>query len=162
MSICTPQDFAVFKEMLEKVYYKKNKRKHGGNVIYLLHEEPDFFIHLFPQLTRRGVASDYEFIKRTMFAKSKDIKNLTDAFFVIMKSVFVPGLGDSKTAKMAQFTLTDKRGFINYNLSKSGNYFDCNMFDSARNFFKIYIKDKDASLDLDKVMTIISTVNKHN
>jgi hypothetical protein len=160
MSIYAPKGFTVGEERIKKVYYKKNKRKHIGSVIYLLYEEPNFFINLFPQLTKQGIDNDYEFIKRTMFAKLKDIKNLTDTSFVIMKGVFIPDLGDLKNVKMAQFMLSDKKGFINYTLSNSGNYFDCNIIDAAGNFFKIYIKDRDASLDLDKVLGIISTVNK--
>jgi hypothetical protein len=161
MSIYAPKDFTVVKENIKKVYYKKYKRKHSGSVIYILHEDPDFFINLFPQLTKQGIDSDYEFIKRTMLAKLKDIKNLTDTFFVIMKSVFSPDLGDLRNVKMVQFILTDKKGFINYNLSNSGNYFDCNIIDASGDLFKISIKDKDAGLDLDKVLAIISTVNKH-
>jgi len=42
-------------------------------------------------------------------------------------------------------------------LAKADNYFDCNIINNAGDFFKIYIKDKGASLDLDKVVAIIST-----
>jgi hypothetical protein len=161
MSIYAPKGFTIIKERIKKVYYKRNKRQHSGNVIYLLREDPNFFTNLFPQLTKQGIDSDYEIIKRTMFARLKDIKNLTDTVFVIMKSIFIPDLGDLRNVKMVQFMLTDKKGFINYNLDKSGNYFDGYIIDSGGNFYKIYIKDKEASLDLDKVLAIISTVNKH-
>jgi hypothetical protein len=76
-----------------------------------------------------------------------------------MKGIFTPDLGNQKDVKMAQFTVLDKRGFINYNLTGPDHYFDCNIFNTNQDFFKIYIKDKGASLDLDKVLTIISTVN---
>jgi hypothetical protein len=158
MSIKLPKDFTVIQERIKKVYYKRNKRQHQGNVVYLLHKGPNFFINLFPQLTKQGIKDNYEFIKRTMYADLKGIKNLTDAFFVIMKGIFIPDLGDLKDVKMAQFKLTDRRGFINYNFTASGNYFDCNIMDNAGNFFKIYIKDKGASLNLDKLLAILSSV----
>lgn len=162
MSIQIPKDFTVIQERIKKVYYKKNKRQHSGSVIYLLHKGPNFFINLFPQLTKKGINDDYEFIKRTMFANLKGVKNLTDAFFVIMKGIFIPDLGDLKDVKMAQFKLKDKRGFINYNLTGAGNYFDCNIIDNAGSFFKIYIKDKGASLNLDQVLAIISTTTTNS
>lgn len=160
MSVAIPRDFTVVQEMMKKVYYKKGKHQHTGNVIYLLHKEPKFFINLFPRLGKQGINDDYEFIKRTMFANSNAMKNLTDAFFVIMKGVFIPDLGDLKNVTMAEFLIADKYGFINYNLGGLENYFDCNIIDQQGNFFKIYIKDKGASLNLEKVLTIISTVNK--
>ena len=61
---------------------------------------------------------------------------------------------------MADFTLSDKKGFINYNLSEKDSYFDCNVFNQQGYYFKIYIKDMGARLDLDKVLMFISTVNK--
>lgn len=158
MEICLPKGFAVVQEGIKKIYYKKRKEQHSGAVIYLLREEPNFFVNLFPRLNRQGIIDDYEFIKRTMYAKLRDVKNLTDAFFVIMKGIFTPDLGDQKNVKMAQFRIADKKGFINYTLSHSENYFDCNIIDNDNNFFKIYIKDSGATLDLNKVLTIISTV----
>lgn len=153
-----PKNFNVVQETLKKVYYKKGKHLDAGNVIYLLHKGPRFFITLFPQLAKQGINEDYKFIKRTMFANLSSIKNLTDAFFVIMKGIFIPDLGDLRDVKMAEFLIADKKGFINYNLGGLDNYFDCNVIDQQGNFFKMYIKDKGASLNLDKVLTIISTL----
>ena len=158
MIISVPKGFIVSQERIKKVYYKK--RKDSGAIIYLLSEEPNFFVNLFPQLNKQGIRDDYEFIKRTAYADLGGIKNLTDTFFVIMKSLFTPDVGNQNNLKMTQFTMPGKKGFINYNLSKSGNYFDCNVIDNNRIFFKIYIRDKEATLDLDKVMSIISTVEK--
>lgn len=160
MSIGISRGFTVIQEKIKKVYYKKAKHKHPGGVIYLLYTEPKFFINLYPQLTKQGITDNYEFIKRTMFARLTDIKNLTDTFFVIMKSIFIPDLGELKNVKMAQFVMSDKRGFINYNLAYPDNYFDCNIIDKDGNFFKVYIKDKGARLNLDKALAIISTVTK--
>ena len=160
ISILMPKGFTVVQETIKKVYYKKNKRKQAGDVIYLLYEEPDFFLKLFPQLRKQGIAGDYEFIKHIMQAKIKEIKNLNDAFFVIMKGIFTPNLGEQTQVKMAQFVMSGKKGFINYNLNKSGNYFDCNVINDAGDFFKIYIKDKSAKLSLDNVLTIISTAHR--
>jgi len=156
MSISVPRGFAVSQERITKVYYKK-RRKDNDTIIYLLYEEPNFFVNLFPQVNKHGLKDDYQFIRHTMYADLKNIKNLTDTFFVIMKSIFTPDVGDQNNLKMAQFSLPQRKGFINYNLSKTGNYFDCNVIDNQGNFFKIYIRDKEAVLDLDKVMTIIST-----
>ena len=160
MTICLPKGFAVVQEGIKKIYYKKRKYQHSGAVIYLLREEPNFFLNLFPQLNKQGIIDDYEFIKRTMYVKLKDVKSLTDAFFVIMKGIFTPDLGEQKNVEMAQFRIADKKGFINYTLSHSENYFDCNIIDAGNSFFKIYIKDKGATLDLNKVLTIISTVKE--
>lgn len=160
MIIYVPRGFTVSQERITKVYYKK--RKDNGAVIYLLSQEPNFFVNLFPKLAKQGIRDDYEFIKRTMYADLKGIKNLTDTFFVIMKSLFTPDVGDQKTLKMVQFAISQKRGFINYNLSASGNYFDCNVIDDSSDFFKIYIKDTLATLDLDKVLAIISTAERMN
>jgi len=160
ISILIPKGFTVVQETIKKVYYKKHKRKQAGNIIHLLYEEPDFFLKLFPHLKKQGIANDYEFIKHIMQAKIKEIKNLNDAFFVIMKGIFTPDLGEQKQVKMAQFAMPGKKGFINYNLDKSGNYFDCNIINDAGVFFKIYIKDKSARLSLGNVLTIISTVEK--
>lgn len=160
MSLAMPKGFSIVQETIKKVYYKKGKHKYAGSVIYLLYTEPKFFINLYPQLTKQGITDNYEFIKRTMFTRLTDIKNLTDTFFVIMKGIFIPDLGELKNVKMAQFVMSDKRSFINYNLAYPDNYFDCNIIDKDGNFFKIYIKDKGARLNLDKALTIISTVTK--
>ncbi len=155
-----PKEFKAIKGSAIKSYAKK--RLHSKVVeatAYLLYEEPDFFVNLFPQLKKQGVKDDYEFIRRTMYARTKKVNNFTDTFFTIMKAIFIPYLGEGNVI-MAEFTLSDKRGFINYNFTASGNYFDCNIMDAQSGFFKVYIKDKDATLDLGKVLAIISTVKK--
>jgi hypothetical protein len=160
IGIYVPKGFSVVQENIKKVYYKKRQRKFAHAAIYLLYEEPDFFVNLFPQLKKVGIRNDYEFFERVMSARITNIKNITDAFFVIIKGVFIPDLGNQEKAKMAQFTVSDKKGFINYNLSKPDNYFDCNVFNQQGDYFKIYIKDVGARLDLNKVLMFISTINK--
>ena len=157
-TISLPKGFIVVHATIKKVYFKKANRPYASPTIYLLHQKPNFFINLFPQLTKQGIKDDYEFIRRTMFAELKDIKNLTDAFFVIMKSIFIPDLGSQTNVKMIQFAMPGERGFINYNLTNQDSYFDCNIINSRGDFFKIYIKDKGSTLDLYKLFAIISTV----
>jgi hypothetical protein len=158
MEVCLPKGFTVVKEKITRPYYKKHKRLDRGSAIYLLPEKPNFFVNLYPQVVKQGVYDDYVFLRRTMYARLKKIENLTDAFFVVMKSVFIPNLGDQRYVKMAAFTIADKRGFLNYNITGGEHYFDCNIFDSRGYFFKFYIKDKPGALDLDKVFTIVSTM----
>lgn len=160
MTISIPKGFTVVQENIKKIYYKRRKRQAKEAVIYLLYEEPGFFVNLFPQLRKAGINDNYEFIKRTMYIKSKDIKNLNDAFFVIIKGIFIPDIGDQKQAKMIQFTMPGRKGFINYNLAKPDNYFDCNVVNEGGDYFKIYIKDKGAALSLEDVLAIVSTVDK--
>jgi hypothetical protein len=162
MEIYLPKGFTVVKEKITKVYYKKKRRQEEKPAIYLLHEKPDFFVNLFPWIAKQGVYSDYVFLGRTMYAKLKNIENLTNAFFVIMKSIFTPNLGDQKNIKMVAFAFGEKKGFINYNLTPVANYFDCNIIVNQGDFFKVYIKDKDAKLDLSKVLAIACTVKKLN
>lgn len=160
MEIRLPKGFTVIKERMKKVYYKKNRRRDNGSIVYLLYENPDFFINLFPQLKNQGINDDYEFLRRTMYTQLKDVNNLTDVFFVIMKSVFIPDLGSQNNINMLTFTMAGRKGFINYSIGKSGNYFDCNIISSQKDFFKVYIKDKSANLSLEKVLAIISTIGK--
>jgi len=155
MTISVPKGFAVVQETIKKIYYKKKKRPYTDKVVYILHQPPDFFVGLFPQLTHQGINSDYEFIRRTMHANLKQIKSIPDTFFVIMKGIFTPDLGEQKKVKMLQFQIGDKRGFINYNISNT--FFDCNVIDENGGFFKIYIKDKDATLNIASVLAIITT-----
>jgi hypothetical protein len=75
-----------------------------------------------------------------------------------MKSVFTPDVGNQSIAKMIRFQLTNYKGFINYSMAKPDNYFDCNVFDTDGDFFKVYIKDIGANLDLNNVFAIISTL----
>ena len=160
IAIYLPKEFTVVRERINKVYYKKAQRRGPGSICYLLYEQPGFFTGLFPKMAKQGVENDYEFIRRTMYAAPKDIKNLTDTFFVIMKSIFTPNLGDEKNIQMVKFQIGDKKGFLTYNLTESENYFDCNIFNKQGDFFKVYIKDRAVNLDLDKVLTIISTISK--
>lgn len=155
-----PKGFNVVQDEISKVYYKRKKRQGSSPTIYMLIRKGGFFIGLFPHLKKTGVTDDYEFLKRTMNARVEEIKNINDAFFVIMKGIFVPDLGDQSTAVMLEFSIKDKRGFLNYNLGPSENYFDCNVFDREGNYYKIYIKDKKARLSLDNVLTIVSTLGK--
>ncbi|MDP2941280.1 MAG: hypothetical protein Q8N85_03380 [Candidatus Omnitrophota bacterium] len=153
-----PKGFNVVHERIKKVYYKRQKRTGNKPVIYLLYQKPDYFVKLFPNLRKQGVGDDYEFLRRTMYADINAIKTITDAFFVIMKGIFVPDIGEQADAKMMKFTVRDKRGFINFNLTGKGNYFDCNVFDARGDYFKIYIKDINARLNLSNVLTIISAI----
>lgn len=158
IAIYIPKGFTVVQDKITKVYYKKKKRQHSDATIYLFHQEPNFFINLFPQSAKQGIKDNYEFMKRTMYAKLNEIKNLNDTFFVIVKSIFTPDLGEQKNVKMAEFIIADKKGFINYNLAQTNNYFDCNIINNNGDVFKVYIKDKAATLDLNKVLAVISTV----
>lgn len=158
IEISLPRGFTVTKEKITKVYYKKRKQREKSSAIYLLYEKPKFFPNLFPQLQKQGIGNNYEFLKRTMDAQFVNIDNLTDTFFVIMKSIFTPNLGDQKNLVMVKFKETNKRGFINYNLAPLENYFDCNIISVEDSFVKIYIKDKGATLDLGRVIAIISTL----
>lgn len=159
MEIYLPRGFTVVKELTQKVYYKKKSKK-DNPIIYLLQEKPKFFVELYPHLKKQKIKDNYDFVKYVMNAKMNEIKTLSDAFFVIMKGIFTPDLGNQKNLKMAHFIISDKRGFINYNLSSQDNYFDCNIINEKGAFFKIYIKDKGAKLDLRKVLSIITTLRE--
>ncbi len=157
MSISVPKGFTLVQELVKKVYYKK---RHVFNqaTIYLLRQEPFAFIKLYPDVQKQGVKDNYEFIRRLMYANLEKTENITDAFFVIMKSVFTPDIGNQSIAKMIRFTINNKSGYINYTMAKPVNYFDCNVLDAQGNFFKVYIKDTGAQLDLNKVYGILSTI----
>jgi len=131
-------------------------------VIHLLIQEPGALIKLYPDVQKQGVNDNYEFMRRLNYASLSKVENITDAFFLIMKSVFTPDIGNQSTAKMIQFQFLDFKGFINYSMAKPNNYFDCNVSDSAGNFFKVYIKDIGARLDLNNVFAIISTLKPVN
>jgi hypothetical protein len=162
MTLLVPKGFTVVQERVTKVYYKKRKPKDAGSVFYMYHQEAGFFPKLFPQLQKEGVISNYDFMKRAMQARITNIKTLNDAFFVIVKGILTPDLGDQNNLKMAEFKLSepDVKGFINYSLAGDKNYFDLNIIDSSGSFFKIYIKDLEHKLDLDKVLAVISTVGE--
>lgn len=161
MTISVPRGFTLIQELIKKQYYKK-RRALNKAVINLLIQEPGAFIKLYPDVKKQGINDNYTFISRLMNANLGKIENVTDAFFLIMKSVFTPDIGNQSTAKMIKFQLTDLKGFINYSMSKPDNYFDCNVSDSAGNFYKVYIKDIGAHLDLNNVFAIISTLEPVN
>ena len=130
--------------------------------MHLLIQEPGAFIKLYPDVQKQGVKDNYEFIRRLMYARLNQVNNISEAFFVVMKSVFTPDVGNQSTSKMIKFQLHDLKGFINYSMAKPDNYFDCNVSDAAGNFFKLYIKDIGARLDLNNVFAIISTLKPVN
>jgi hypothetical protein len=160
LEVRLPKTMKVVEGTISKTYYKKRSWRRDGSVAYLLCERPGFFVNLFPELNKQGVTDDYLFLSRTMNAKTEEIKTLSDAFFVVMKSIFTPDLGDQQNLKMVKFSWEGKRGFINYNLGSKESYYDCNLIDSEGNFLKLCIKDKSALLDLDKVLAIISSIKK--
>lgn len=158
MKIYLPKGFTVVKETVKKVYYKKHKRLDKGSVVYLLYEQPTFFIDLFPQIKKSGIDNNYKFLDRMMRIRPDDIKGLSDTFFVVMKSIFIPDLGGQGSVRMAGFRLDGKSGFISYSLGNTENYFNCDITGTSGIFFKVYIKDKEAALDLEKVLAVISTI----
>jgi len=157
MSISIPKGFNLVQELIKRRYYKKRHPENNA-VIYLLRQEPYAFIKLYPDVQKQGIKDNYEFMRRLMYANLSKINNVTDAFFIIMKSVFTPDIGQQCICRMIKFELGDKRGFINYSMARPNNYFDCNVLDPQGNFFKVYIKDTGARLDLNKVFAIISTL----
>jgi len=158
LSILCPKGFAITQELIKRPYYKKHKWLDKGKIIYLLYQEPGEFLRLYPDVKKQGVKDNYEFMERLTSANLSKIENITDAFFVIMKSVFTPDLGDQKIVKMTRFQTQQFRGFLNYNLGVADSYYDCNILDAQDNFYKVYIKDKGNTLDLNKVFMIISTI----
>lgn len=163
MELAVPKGFSVIQEAIKRDFYKKRMPLARQSIIYVTHQEKGFFLALYPQVQKQGVKDDYEFLKRVAYAKLSDIKNLTDTFFVIMKGIFTPDLGDQAKAKMAVFKVADKRGFINYNMEEGeGHLFDCNVINTTGGFFKVYIKDKARVLDVDKVLDIVATLDETN
>ncbi|MDD5692347.1 MAG: hypothetical protein PHP10_04130 [Candidatus Omnitrophica bacterium] len=156
-SISAPKGFTLIQELIKRRYYKK-RNKGDGSVIYLIYQEPQALIRLYPDVRKAGVKDNREFIRRMSYSNLSGVNTITDAFFVIMKSVFTPDVGNQGTVKMIKFELGDKAGYINYNLLKPENYFDCIVVDKQDNLFKLYIKDRGNRLDLNKLFTIISTL----
>jgi len=157
MSISAPRGFSVVQELIKKIYYKKRKGIYKDCIVYVLYQEPGYFIKLYPQAGRAGIRDNYGFIRRTMQAKSVNINGITDMFFVIMKSIFIPDLGDQTKAVMSEFTLKGLRGFLNYSLQGRDNFFDFNIIDQEGGFYKVYIRDKGTGMTLPQAFTIIST-----
>lgn len=159
LEIHMPKDFKVICGEESRVYFKKIKNRTGDETAYVTYRKPNFFITSFPQVKKDpSIKNDFDFVSRTMNSKLTSVNNLLDAFFVIMKSIFTPDIGDQKNVKIISFRMPDKSGFISYDLTPEGNYFDCNFFNNAGEFFKLYIKDKKATLDLSEVMALISTL----
>jgi hypothetical protein len=161
MSIAIPKGFTLIQELVKKPYYKKRHPNHK-EVIYVLIQEPGAFLRLYPDVRKAGVQDNYEFIRRLEYANLPQVNNITSAFFLIMKSIFTPDIGNQNTAKMIRFEFQDYKGFINYTMALPNNYFDCNVSDSQGNFFKVYIRDIGAKLDLNNVFAIISTLKPVN
>ncbi len=157
VSVSVPKGFNVIQELIKRKYYKRRKTENNA-AIYLLRQEPDSFIKLYPDVQKMGINNNYEFIRRIMYANLRKIDGLEDAFFIIMKSIITPDIGPQSISRMVKFELGDKRGFVNYTMARPNNYFDCNVFDAQGNFFKLYIKDPGSRLDLNKVFTIISSL----
>ncbi|HOX23936.1 MAG TPA: hypothetical protein PLL10_10755 [Elusimicrobiales bacterium] len=158
MSIQLPTGFNVYEEKHKRYYFKKWGKGAKTPTIFLIYEPPQFFIMLFPEAKKQGITDNYSFIKRSMEANLDNLQNLHDAFFVVMKGIFIPDTGNQNNTKMEQFTVGDRKCFINYNLGPKENYFDCNIADKDDSYYKIYIKDMDKKLDLEKVAAIISTL----
>jgi hypothetical protein len=158
--LSAPKGFKVVEEMVKKPFYKKKRTGSSAEaVIYILYEPPDFFINLFPQVKKTGIKNNYEFMRSLMFARKTSINNINDAFFVILKSIFTPDLGDQRNAKMLQFKSEGRDYFLNYNLSGPVNFFDYSIIAQSGDFFKVYIKDTRKTLDLDKAFTIASGIS---
>lgn len=161
MSVSVPRGFALVQELIKKTYYKR-KNLNDRAVIYLLIQEPGAFIKLYPDVKKQGITDNREFIRRLMYANLDKIDGLTDAFFIVMKSIFIPDIGNQETAKMIRFKIGNKDGYINYTTSNTDNYYDCNVLDNKGNYFKVYIKDIRGRLDLNDVFAIISTLKPVN
>lgn len=159
VQINAPKEFKVIKQHVTKMHYKKKKLKSKGSVMYLVYEPPGFFTGLFPQLKKEGINNDYEFISRIMNTKMNDVKSLIDAFFMVMKGIFIPDLGDQHNVEIVRFAGEKQKGFIGYNLNEKENYFNCDII-MDEGYFKVYIKDSMKNLDLEKVLSMISTIKK--
>jgi hypothetical protein len=162
MSLSAPRGFAVVQELEKKPYYKKRLSRKKESVIYAFRQDPGYFIKLFPQVKGEGITDNYAFIRRLAFARTDQVKNLNDTFFVILKSIFTPDIGDQHKTVMASFSIPGKKGFISYNLFDKEYYFDCNLVNENGDFFKLYIKDLGAGLGLDEVLAIISTLKRED
>ena len=157
LSISAPKNFTLVQELIKRKYYKKRGIDKNA-IIYLFRQEPNDFIKLYPSVQKQGISDNYEFIRRLMYANLNKVNNITDAFFVIMKSVFTPDIGSQNISRVIKFKLGEKRGFVSYSMAKPNNFFDCNVLDPQGNFFKVYIKDTGGRLDLNNVFAIISTL----
>jgi hypothetical protein len=157
MAIFAPKGFGVTQETEKKLFYKKNKFKQADEAIYVLCKEEWFFANLFSPLTKIGTDTNYIFLGRVMEANLDKIRSLKDMFFVIMKSIFIPDLGPQETSNFARFSFAELKGFLSYNLTPQGNFFNADFVNPKGEYFKVYIRNKAGLLDVDKVLTIIST-----
>lgn len=159
-----PKGFRVVKEEIKKPYYKKGhlQPKKREQAAYLVAKQKGFFLGLFPEVTKQGITNNYDFYTRVINADIRGIQNLTDVFFVVMKSIFLPDMGYQPNVQIKSFSEGGRKGFILYNFSATGNFFDCCVFDNQDNFFKVYIRDGNCLLDLDKFYAIISSVKVNN
>ncbi len=159
VQINAPMEFKVIKQSVTKRYYKKKNSKTKDSVMYLVYEPPGFFVDLFPRVKKQGIDNDYKFISRLMSAKMSDVNSLTDAFFMVMKGIFIPDIGDQHNAQIVKFAGKKQKGFVTYNTNEEEGYFNCDII-SEQGYFKVYIKDSTKKLDLEKVLSIISTIKK--
>ncbi len=157
VSIKVPKGFKVVNEKVIKVYYKRRASRYNEAAVYIFSQQPGFFVDLFPQLKKGLVVSDYDFISRVMNADLNRTANVDDVFFVITKSIFIPCMGSQKNLKITSFERGGRKGFIVYNMDPGDNYFDCDFVDRNLSFYKIYIRDKGARLDLNDVFAIIDS-----
>jgi len=162
IKISVPKGYTVVNETIKKIYYKKKKRPFDSDVMFVLRQKPNFFPGLFPQLKNQGINDNAAFIDRLMYANLKNIRDLTDAFFVITKSIFTPNLGECQKLTMIKVTFNNMYGYITYSPGEKCNFFDCNILTDSGNLFKVYIRDKSGRLDLEKVCSILSTVSLKN
>jgi len=156
--IHTPEGFKVVKQKIVIRYYKKKKDRTRGSAIYIVQKPEDFFVTIFSDIIKGSISNDYDFVSRVMNAKINSIVNLKDAFFVIMKGIFTPDLGDQASVKIVKVKIGKMNGFISYNYETLANYFDCNLLEDGGGYYKVYIKDKAKNLDLDKVVSMLSTM----
>lgn len=156
--IHTPDGFKLVKQKIVIRYYKKKKDRSNGSTIYIVQKPVDFFVTLFADVTKNDVKNDYDFVSRVMNARINKINNLKDAFYVIMKGIFTPDLGDQASIKIVKVKAGTMNGFVSYNYEPHANYFDCNLLEKSGGYYKVYIKDKAKKLDLDKVVAMISTL----
>ncbi|MCU0665904.1 MAG: hypothetical protein MUF05_02265 [Candidatus Omnitrophica bacterium] len=162
VKISVPKEFTVVKQTSTKRYYKKWHKPENKAIIYVVHQPKDFFIRLYPEVKKDAVVNDYQFIRRTMQAKISEVKNLHDAFFLIIKTIFTPDVGEQENLKIMEFASAGKKGFVTYNLSKKGGYFNFNFIGEKADYFGVYIKDIPPTLDLNKALDIISTIESTN
>jgi len=163
VQICAPETFKIVKQHLTKIFPGSKSYSNHASIIYLFYGNKDFFVNLFPQLTiNKVIKNDYEFLNKMESSSIKEIHTLTDAFFSIMKSILTPDLGNQYEVKIARIITEEFKGFISYNTANTHNYFDCNILTKDGVFLKIYIKDKEKELDLDKVIAILASIKKVN